>query len=480
MNLIKRTKEPTSKVRLRKNKYIQSSQQMLHGGKQKQIKNASDYYELCQTVFGSFSDQDFYGPKATHIYFYGPVNKESVHKLRMDLHMAQQHTLLSLNMNTASMIPFNASASSGPSNASKMRIKPKPIVIHLHSPGGNGELGLTMVNFLNEIEIPLAVVVDGYACSAVTPMLVAAPFRVMHIASFILIHEGSITLPGNKPEANARFLINKYMGSITDEYQRVYEQNTQIPKKTIAEMQTRNEFMDSSMCKRWSVVDRIINFDRKMSIDRFNKYIKETNYKVLDTLPRGSNVNHLYIYDNESTGNDENLGINLMRIVKPLQALLESPVIGVAMPMILHANKFMAPEVRWFDVAAIIIRINLCPVPLIGVIDSNVDIIQALPCIMSHKRYMYNNAKLFVHSIYDFKDLGVHYYDDIKHNTDLLRTMLQKLLSQYTRLPKEIVNGIFDQRIMLTAQECLKYGLIDEILLDHVPFQRFKPSRNNV
>jgi ATP-dependent protease ClpP protease subunit len=326
-----------------------------------------------------------------------------------------------------------------------------------------------MLNFLNEIDAPLAVVVDGYACSAATPVLIAAPYRVMHEAAFVMVHEGSISVERAK-DNNARFIVNDYMGSIMAEYASVYAENTQIPKKMLADMLARDKFMDAAMCKRWSVVDRVLKIDKAPATARWEKYTKLNPESVVHpgSLPRGDNLNHLFVYDNEiekpAPPQLPSFAGGVMRLVRPLQAVLESPSKGVAGPLVLHTNLYMTPQAKWFDIATLIIRVNLLPVPIYGIIDSNVDIVQAIPCIMSHKRYMYSNTKIFVRLIQQHEDVHMQYYDDMKHNTELLRAGLRRILSQYTKLTRDMLDKLFNDRMMLSPQDCLKYGLIDEII----------------
>jgi hypothetical protein len=110
------------------------------------------------------------------------------------------------------------------------------------------------------------------------------------------------------------------------------------------------------------------------------------------------------------------------------------------------------------------VRINLLPVPIFSVIDSNVDLVQAIPCIMAQRRYMYSNTKIFVRLIQQHEDVHMQYYDDMKHNTDLLRAGLRRILGKYTKLTKALLDKLFDDRMMLSPQDCLKHGLIDEII----------------
>lgn len=129
--------------------------------------------KLSVEFFDTLEDREFYGPRVQHVYFYSEVDDMTVKHFQEQLQFCQK-SISSMGVEE----------------------RPKPIVIHLNSPGGASDYGITMMNILREIRVPFAVIVDGYACSAATPMLVAAPYRVMNEGSLVLIHEGSMQVGG--------------------------------------------------------------------------------------------------------------------------------------------------------------------------------------------------------------------------------------------------------------------------------------------
>lgn len=495
MPIIKRGKQPeTQRDIRRRRKFVRArGGGDVGGGKRRAVKSvgADAYFDKCRRVFEGFSDEDFYGPRATHVYFYGPVTKDTVQKLRVDLYAAQKPPASgggggdsvwddedAMGKKDDKDDRGNSSSSSGTGrafgNSGGLRLKPKPIVLHLHSGGGSAEYGMTMMNFLHEVEAPLCVLVDGLAASAATPLLVAAPYRVMHVGGFVMIHEGSTWL-GRAKQQDAAFAVNQVLGGIMTEYGRVYSQNTQIPKKKLGEMLGRDEFMDAGTCKKWSVVDRVLGLDKARCMARWEKYMRANpDAAALVRVAPGEfmrsavGLNHLFVYNNNNVSEKLASGTasaaGLMRLVRPLQAILESPGRGVARPLVIHTNLNLVPEARWFDVATLAVRVQMLPVPVFGVIDTNVDLVQAIPCIMAHRRYMYSNVNLYVHLIYQHQETRTPYYDDFRHNTEMFRGALRRVLAQHTKMPGDMLEGLFDRRIMLSAQDCLRYGIVDYII----------------
>jgi ATP-dependent protease ClpP protease subunit len=58
-------------------------------------------------------------------------------------------------------------------------------------------------------------------------------------------------------------------------------------------------------------------------------------------------------------------------------------------------------------------------------------------------------------------------YRDIKdevENLDKLMETIRSIYSKYTKIPKKKLDEILDHDLWLSAEECLKYGLVDEII----------------
>ena len=225
------------------------------------------------SIFKSWAPQDFYGPKASHIFYYGRVDSTNVQEFRLQLHEASTNIKTDEGVNS----------------------KPKPIVIHIHSPGGDGDLGITLSNFLREVPVPVAVVVDGYACSAITPLVVSAAYRVMHDFSFVMFHEGSLNINNYVKDSEAEFYVNELVRGLTYEYKRVYELNSSIPNDVLEDMLTRDIFMSSDVCLKYNVVDRVISLDKKSCMERWSEYIKTYPDINLTSNPLTwkINMNHL-------------------------------------------------------------------------------------------------------------------------------------------------------------------------------------------
>lgn len=410
------------------------------------------FAKRCKDIFDRFSDEDFYSDKVQHIYLYGDVSTSLIANFRHDL----------LEANTTVK-----------SNAASTRARPKPIVVHVHSPGGNGEIGITLVNLLRECKTPIATVVDGYACSAITPLLVASPYRVMHSHSFVLIHEGSITLPGRKRDGDFSF-ISDHVTKLNTAYLDVYKRNTNIPDNVLQDLVTRDRYLDATSCKKWGIVDRVMTIAPNKMRGKWNEYLQRNpEYRNINLLD--ANNNHLSKYTYSDTMGTiwkfyfVDTHFEMAEFIQPLQNILMNNNPDTIQPVVFHANWHMfSTHVGIYDIATVLIRIAMCRVPLISVIDGDIHLIAALPCIMCHKRYMYSNVYLAIELTHFHHQIGSYYYDDIVANTNLIRSLVANLLQKTTKMPKDMLDDLFNKRVLLSAKDCLKYGLVDEILEPHM------------
>ena len=75
---------------------------------------------------------------------------------------------------------------------------------------------------------------------------------------------------------------------------------------------------------------------------------------------------------------------------------------------------------------------------------------------------MYRHAGVVVHMVYK-KGFGWMLRDMVA-NTDTMLSTIRKVLRERTRLPHEMIDAIDRQRFYLSAEDCLRHGLVDELV----------------
>ena len=104
--------------------------------------------------------------------------------------------------------------------------------------------------------------------------------------------------------------------------------------------------------------------------------------------------------------------------------------------------------------------------PIVALNTSIVSDFYLLSYIVCPYRIMYPRS----YFILDFSQplMGSERVEDMKENMKTTQQWVMNLLKTYTKLPKSILDKIFEKKFLLKPKDCLKYGICDQ-LYDHLP-----------
>ena len=137
-----------------------------------------------------------------------------------------------------------------------MKIEPKPLVLHIYSPGGDVYAGLSLYDFISEYNntIPVHTIIEGFSASAATIISMAGLKRYITPSSYMLIHQLSTFMGGNFEQIKDEFdNCQKLMIKIKS----IYEKKTTIPKKQLADILKHDIIFDANECVKYGLVDEI-------------------------------------------------------------------------------------------------------------------------------------------------------------------------------------------------------------------------------
>lgn len=164
------------------------------------------------------------------IYFSGEINEDSIHELNTTLRKVQ------IDMIT---------------KATAIGVEPPGILLYIRSDGGCLFSGLSAMDHINSMKIPVTTIVDGWCCSAATFLLLGGHRRLMRKNSYVLIHQLSSTIWGKfeelRDEMNA---ANKFM----DHIKRIYKQETKLTDKKLNKLMKRDIYLDFDECMRYGII----------------------------------------------------------------------------------------------------------------------------------------------------------------------------------------------------------------------------------
>lgn len=376
--------------------------------------------------FSKLSDEDFFSDRVQHLYMYDRVNDETVHQLQQDIHNANK----SMTLND-------------------VQVSPKPIVLHVNSPGGSMTSCMSMITIFNQTRVPLCTMTDGYSCSAASYLTIASPYRVAassHV--FTLIHQGTLSLIDITEEQLTSLVTS--LGIQDESMRAIYLECTKLKQEQLRELMLRDLFLDTSFCTRYGIYDRVLDVKNGPALSNYKKQRAEYVDLPLHVLLSKSNWNRFVF----STCKGD---VQRLDAILSAPAADTKPVIYYCTPRCYHAPFY------WL---AMVARMKAMRVPVYSVIESVVTIWDYLPSLFCMKRYMYAHGMIDIDLQYDLS-YGPR-LQDIRDNTISMLTVLRTILRQKTSIPEVILKDIGEKRYSFTAQQCLEYRLCDEVVPLHL------------
>lgn len=176
--------------------------------------------------------------KDNHLYFHTDVSEESVDEVKklMRIYWDKFNKIIKSN--------------------SCVEFKPKPLYIHIFSPGGCAHSGFSLYDYIIEYKkkIPVYTIVEGRAASAATFISIAGTKRFITQNSYILIHQLSTFFGGNYQQIKDEFINSK---KCMDKIIEIYKSHTKIKKKKLQEILKHDIYWDANECISYGIVDEI-------------------------------------------------------------------------------------------------------------------------------------------------------------------------------------------------------------------------------
>lgn len=130
----------------------------------------------------------------------------------------------------------------------------KPIELHVNSEGGSVFDAFAIFTALRDYKAPVTAYVDGLAASAASYIIAAADRTVMSDVAWLMIHEASGMVWGNKHElAREMELLDNIDKTIAG----IYAKKGDQPAEVYAELMEAETWLDAEGAKGWGLVDEI-------------------------------------------------------------------------------------------------------------------------------------------------------------------------------------------------------------------------------
>lgn len=387
--------------------------------------------------FSALSDQAFFtGEQVQHLYMYGEINDVALVKLRADVDAAAR----------------------GQTTAEGVEVAPRPIVLHVNSPGGDMFAGISMMSVFNECRVPICVCIDGLAASAATFVSVLAPYRVMTPLAMSLVHEYFTVNMGKASDLRFRIETADSGFSVARE---MYLRRTRLTPSQLDSLLSRDLLLPATVCAEYGICDRVLTGllpnSGTAAASRGRPASSRPPLPPPPTMPlsvalRKTNLNHVRFV---CTGDPYAPGA-----VEQLDALLHAG--HDLKPVVVHSDGLGCLTDVPSQLAPVIARLAALSAPTYGVVDTQVSLDNFLPVLLCSHRVMYAHASVVIHMVYRREFAWL--LEDLVVNTRQVLDAVRHLLRTRTRLPADIVDNIHARRTLLSARDCLRYGMVDEIV----------------
>lgn len=374
------------------------------------------------SIFKSMSDDDFLSNKFTHIYFNDYVSNKSVNNLINEIKKANKTI----------------------TNENGAIIKPKPILIHISSHGGNVSAGMRLLSIFAMSNVPIATMIDNYSSSAATFLSIASHYRIMTKYSFCLIHEYSLVGFIHSKQRQLKDDLNLY-DTYFSKIIEMYLQQTKFKEEELNEILQHDLYLNASYCLEKGIVDRVLNIT-----------------KVVD-----KNKKH-NIYDIIHSNENNNIMVSSIDTKKQIDKILFEENI---MPVILYPNRDddknendnNSCRKTIFESINLIPRIEKLKVPTYAIIEGPISIDDILPMLYCDYIYMFDHAYIVCNILY-FKNLSNLLLSDIIKNTETIFNVVKTILKEKTKMSYKMIDDINNKFSIINPNEAKKLGLCNEII----------------
>ena len=353
-------------------------------------------------------------------------------------------------------------------NKSGEKMAPKGIVLHINSPGGDVIAGIGLMRIVARSRVPIIVFVEGLSASAATFISVLAKYRVIAPYASILVHQYAGFNFGQRDLLLHQTNIGEAMFSMI---QKLYKKHTKIPHQYLDELLEHDLLLDAKLSVEFGLMDKELHRDISPLVEKYFSINPQYNL-ASNIIEKKTNFNNIYLY-NASEWSEFSASRGLISQITDI--LKKQPVYsgnngmnkliakGSSKPIVLNIGDLQDETRDIMMILPLINIISLSSVPFISIIDAPISEYCLLITIMCSKRLMYHYA--FASINFNLNDMNRKIRSSI-FNIEFYANIIMNIFGKYTKLPEKILKTILEKKYILSAEECLKYGIIDEILYD--------------
>lgn len=395
------------------------------------------------TLYKKISDTEeagfrfLYSDKFSHIYLYDIINNETILnvKKKIDKYQSIREHITDDNKTIYTL--------------------PKPIVLHLNSPGGDFNAGVALSNIIHRCQVPVVVIGEGIIASAATFVLITANLRYISPYSVVLIHQYSSEGSGKHEQLKFESELGEVL---MDQMINMYTKYTTLKKNQVLNILKHDLYLSSDDVIKFNMVN-----GKTHQIDTYDSYYKEG---FIFYGPEGfkSGItyhNTINMYKSEKEDKEYSPYNRSLHIVKHIHSMT---FFTNSIPLFFNFNDQVGVDYfsSFIEVAPVLNAIAISNVPMYGLIDGPIKNFTILILLFLAKNYIYERSYVVI----DFIEHETESYkfENSISNTNFIRRIIKDLFKKRSKLPNKILDNLFKKRFFLDHHDCVKYGLASEFI----------------
>lgn len=174
-----------------------------------------------------------------------------------------------------------------------------------------------------------------------------------------------------------------------------------------------------------------------------------------------SQTNQLYFYSDVTRESIYNLNRQMVEVEKQLQLVKIQYNLSVVPPIELYISSEGGEVYSSFTTVD---RILSSKIPVDTYVEGIAASAATLISVVGRRRYIRKNANMLIHQCSSAMWGNFAQFQDEMKNLELVMSMIKKVYLKHTKFKEKELNELLKHDLALSPEDCLKYGLVDEII----------------
>lgn len=193
------------------------------------------------------------------------INNETIYRIDNHIYFRARVTTITINKLCKLITEANNEVLHLQRNIKQGKLIAKPLYLHITSDGGTLIAGFMAYDAIENSQIPIYTVVEGYAFSAATVMSIAGKKKYMTKSSYMLIHQLSAGCEGNFEQIKDSYINNEQlMKHIKEIY--IEKTRNKLKGKKLDDILKRDIYINAESCIKFGLIDEIYETE-KIEVD---------------------------------------------------------------------------------------------------------------------------------------------------------------------------------------------------------------------